>query len=350
MSHMNRKRAEAGVVFPRLDASNEKTEANMHDVTTMGTARGDDEPPPDGGYGWAYGVYLSHYLRYNSFPGADSLDFAFVGGSSLGAATLVAPVVTLLARKFGTRPPMFGGVVALAGGFIAASFASKAWHLYLCQGVLVGVGVGFIYIPSIAILSQWFSKRRSLANGITAAGSGIGGVLFSLITGSMIENISLAWSLRITGIIAFVMTFIAVVLTRDRNKIIQPAQRPFDTKLLSRKDVWLLLLWAFVSMLGYVTILYSLPDFAQSIGLSRTQATHVVTFLNLGTALGRPLIGFFSDRYGRILVPALLTLICGISCFAIWLPANSFGSTVLFALISGAIIGVFWVASTFLPP
>ncbi|KAL9047588.1 MAG: hypothetical protein Q9206_006643, partial [Seirophora lacunosa] len=202
MSHMNRKRAEAGVVFPRLDASNEKTEANMHDVTTMGTARGDDEPPPDGGYGWAYGVYLSHYLRYNSFPGADSLDFAFVGGSSLGAATLVAPVVTLLARKFGTRPPMFGGVVALAGGFIAASFASKAWHLYLCQGVLVGVGVGFIYIPSIAILSQWFSKRRSLANGITAAGSGIGGVLFSLITGSMIENISLAWSLRITGIIA----------------------------------------------------------------------------------------------------------------------------------------------------
>lgn len=52
MSHMNRKRAEAGVVFPRLDASNEKTEANMHDVTTMGTARGDDEPPPDGGYGW----------------------------------------------------------------------------------------------------------------------------------------------------------------------------------------------------------------------------------------------------------------------------------------------------------
>ena len=240
---------------------------------------------------------------------------------------------------------MLAGVIALAGGFIAASFASKAWHLYLSQGGLVGIGVGFIWIPSIAILSQWFSKKRSLANGITSAGSGFGGVTFSLITGKMIENLSLVWSLRITGIIAFVMTFIAVVLIRDRNKVIQPGQHPFDTELLLRKDVWLLLIWAFISMLGYITLLYSLPDFALSIGLSRAQATDAITFLNLGTAVGRPLIGTLCDHYGRIKVPAFLTLMCGISCFAIWLPANSFGVTVLFALISGAILGVFWVAS-----
>ncbi|KAL8751709.1 MAG: hypothetical protein Q9199_006235, partial [Rusavskia elegans] len=304
---------------------------------------GDLEHPPDGGHGWvcvaacfmincftwgivsSYGVYLSYYL------------------STFGAAMLVAPLVTFFARKFGTRAPMFAGVVALAGGFIAASFASEAWHLYLCQGVLVGIGVGFIYTPSIAILSQWFSKKRSLANGITSAGSGIGGVIFSLITGSMIENISLAWSLRITGIIAFVMTFIAVVLIRDRNKVIQPAQHPFDTKLLSQKKVWLLLAWAYISMLGYITLLYSLPDYALSIGLSRAQATDAISILNLGTAVGRPFIGYLSDRYGRVKVPAFLTLICGISCFAIWLPATSFGVTILFALISGAILGVFWV-------
>ncbi|KAI4226650.1 MAG: hypothetical protein L6R36_003016 [Xanthoria steineri] len=322
---------------------------------------GDQDPPPDGGYGWvcvaacfmincftwgivsSYGVYLAYYLRYNSFSGASPLDFAFVGGSTFGAAMLVAPVVTFLARRYGTRFPMFAGVVALAGGFIAASFASEAWHLYLTQGVLVGIGVGFIYIPSIAILSQWFSKKRSLANGITSAGSGIGGVIFSLATGSMIENISLAWSLRITGIIAFVMTFTAVVLTRDRNKVIQPAQHPFDTKLLSQTRVWLLLAWAFISMLGYITLLYSLPDFALAIGFSRGQATNTITVLNLGTAVGRPFIGYLSDRCGRIKVPAFLTLVCGISCFAIWLPATSFGVTLLFALISGAILGVFWV-------
>ena len=62
------------------------------------------------------------------------------------------------------------------------------------------------------------------------------------------------------------------------------------------------LLWAFTSMLGYITLLYSLPDFALSIRLSRSQSIDLVTFLNLGTALGRPFIGFLSDHLGRIQV------------------------------------------------
>jgi len=72
------------------------------------------------------------------------------------------------------------GVLIQTAGFISASFASRIWHLYMSQGLLIGVGLGFIYIPSIAILSQWFSKKRSLVNGISSAGSGIGGLIFLL--------------------------------------------------------------------------------------------------------------------------------------------------------------------------
>ena len=237
---------------------------------------------------------------------------------------------------------MIFGVFSLAGGFISASFAVKAWQLYLSQGALIGIGVGCVYIPSVPILSQWFHKRRSLANGITSAGSGIGGIIFSLSTDRMIENVSLGWSLRITGLIAFLMISLAIIVIRDRNDVVAPTQHPFDVALLSRYDVWLLLLWAFVSMLGYTTLLYSLPDFALSIHLSQSQAADVITFLNLGTAVGRPFIGVLSDHFGRIKVAAVLTMVCGIACFAIWIPAGSFGVTVLFALISGAILGVFW--------
>ncbi|KAL8770967.1 MAG: hypothetical protein Q9209_003386 [Squamulea sp. 1 TL-2023] len=172
---------------------------------------------------------------------------------------LVAPLVTYLARIFGTQPPMLFGVAALAGGFILASFATTTWQLYLSHGALVGIGVGFTYIPSIPILSQWFEKKRSLANGITTAGSGMGGIVFSLATDKMIESISLAWSLRITGIVALVLNTLAVVLIKDRNSVIKPSQHPFDTKLLSRYEVWLLLLWSFGSMLGQITLLSSGP-------------------------------------------------------------------------------------------
>jgi len=96
-------------------------------------------------------------------------------------------------------------------------------------------------------------------------------------------------------------------------------------------------------MLGYITVLFSLSDFALSTGLSRDQSSMVTALLNLGTVLGRSFIGVVSDRYGRIEVAGLLTFVCGVSVFAIWLPATSFWITTVFAISNGAILGVFWV-------
>jgi MFS family permease len=131
----------------------------------------------------------------------------------------------------------------------------------------VGFGVGFTYIPSIAILSQWFQRRRSLVNGISAAGSGIGRLIFSFMIRASISNLSLAWSLRITGLVSGFMNLPATIAIRSRDHKVQPKQHPFDTTLLRRYKVLLVLAWSFVSMLGYITLLFSMSDFARSIGL-----------------------------------------------------------------------------------
>lgn len=250
---------------------------------------------------------------------------------------LSATIVTVLARKFSMQSPMILGAVVLGGGFASASFATRIWHLYLTQGVLVGLRVGFIYIPSVPVLSQWFLKRRSLANSIGAAGSGIGGLIFSFATGPMIRNICSGWSLRSIVIITFITNIAAAILIRDRNSEIRLSQLALDRKLLSRVVVGLL------SMLGYVTLLFSSTDYATSIGLNQTQADQITAFLNLGTACGRPFIGVLSNRVGRIEVAGGATLLCSILVFAIWIPANSYRVVVLFALLGGAILGVYWV-------
>ena len=260
-------------------------------------------------------------------------------------AMLVSPIVTVITRRYGIHVPMVMGIIFQTAGFITASFATLVWHLYLTQGILVGFGVGFTYIPSIAILSQWFSSRRSLANDISAAGSGVGGLVFSLAVRAAIKNISLAWSLRMTGLVSGFMNVLATIALRSRNHVVQPTQLPFDTVLLRRYDVILVLAWAFVSMLGYITLLFSMSDFARSIGLDDFQAASVTAFLNLGTALGRPFIGVVSDHYGRIETSGFITLLCAISVFAIWLPATSYGVTIFFVIINGALLGVFWAVS-----
>ena len=250
----------------------------------------------------SYGVFLGYYLENNIYQTATPTDFAFIGGLNFSVAMLASPVVTLLVRRnpFGIHLPMLIGVCFQTTGFVTASIASQIWHLYLSQGFLVGLGVGFTYIPSIAILSQWFDQHRSVANGISAAGSGVGGLLFSLMVRSAISNISLAWALRITGIVSGLMNLVAIAAIRSRNNVIQPKQHPLDTALLRRYDVNLVLAWAFVSMFGYIALLFSMSNFAKSIDLDNSQAATTTALLNLGTALGRPLIGIVSDYFGRI--------------------------------------------------
>ncbi|CAD0049693.1 unnamed protein product [Aureobasidium pullulans] len=111
-------------------------------------------------------------------------------------AMIVSPIVTISTRKYGKYLTMSIGIAFQTAGFIGASFAIRIWQLYLTQGLLVGFGIGFLYIPSTAILSQWFKRRRSLANGISSAGSGVGGACFAWATEAMIQRLSIPWALE----------------------------------------------------------------------------------------------------------------------------------------------------------
>lgn len=133
----------------------------------------------------------------------------------------------------------------------------------------------------------------------------------------MINNISLAWSFRIAGIISCIIDLVAALLIHNCNRIIQPLQRGFDTKLLRHYNMLLLLAWSFINILSYITLLFSPSDFARSISLLSTQAATVSAFLNIGTAVGYPLIGIISDPYRRIEIAGILTFIYSITCFAI---------------------------------
>jgi hypothetical protein len=46
--------------------------------------------------------------------------------------------------------------------------------------MLMGCGITFLYSPSLLFLSQWFGKGRNLAEGVSAADSGVDGDVFRL--------------------------------------------------------------------------------------------------------------------------------------------------------------------------
>ncbi|KAL1857276.1 hypothetical protein Plec18167_004754 [Paecilomyces lecythidis] len=319
-----------------------------------------EDVPPDGGYGWvcvacvfwinahtwgvnsSYGVFLSYYLSHNVFPNTSALEYAFTGGLSISCAMLVAPLATYLINKFGTHLSLNLGVFFEAISFIGASFATKTWHIFLSQGACFGFGMGFLFVGSIGIAPQWFSRRRGVANGITAAGSGIGGLMYSLATGAMIPRLGLAWAFRVLAIVCFTVNVVAANLLRDRNKAIGSRVVAFHAPLFKRPEFLLYLGWGILSMLGYVALLFSLANFALSVGLSSHQGSIVSALLNLGQGLGRPFVGLFSDQVGRINMAAFLTFLCGFFCFVIWIFATNMGVLCFFAIIVGPVAGTYW--------
>lgn len=159
----------------------------------------------DGGYGWVvvfaaflltfssyglscgFGVFFSSYLSEEKFAGATRLDYAFVGGIAFGVGLAFSPIINYIQGRIGTRMTLALGNGLQFTGLLLASFSTKLWQIFLTQGLLQSIGLAFIGLPSLTIVSPWFHKKRVLATLIATAGSGIGGIVFNLGTQSIID-------------------------------------------------------------------------------------------------------------------------------------------------------------------
>ena len=58
-----------------------------------------------------------------------------------------------------------GGVVTMCG-FAASSFANSIDTLCFTFGLIAGIGLGFVYVPAIVIVTVYFEKKRAFATGM----------------------------------------------------------------------------------------------------------------------------------------------------------------------------------------
>ncbi|KAI2629391.1 major facilitator superfamily domain-containing protein [Xylaria nigripes] len=296
----------------------------------------------------AYAVFLAYYIKTNTFQASD-VGYAFIGGLSLSVAFLISPLATFLAgsKKFGTRWTIFTGNLFETIGFLGSSFATQLWHIVLTQGIAFGIGMGLCFVASAPIAAQWFHKKRSLANGLATAGSGFGGLIYSLGTNAMIEHMGLAWTFRALAIICFVVNGVASFFIRDRNTAIGSVTIALNWKLFRRPCFILYLLWMTLSIIGYVILVFSIVAYCQAIGLSASQASLVGALFNLGQGIGRPAVGLCSDSVGRFNIAMLGTLCNGLLCLFLWMfAARSFAGSVVYALVGGSVAGVMWPSAS----
>jgi MFS family permease len=219
---------------------------------------------------------------------------------SISQSLFISPAVGYTNDHFGPRTSLLLGTVFVSLSMFTASYSTRIWHLFLSQGVCFGWGLGFLYITAAPMLGLWFSSKRSLAVGIASSGAGFGGLAFNLAAGAGVETLGVRWTYRLLALCTLAVNLVCSLLLRHPRKYVPARKTTFDLREFGHVSVVLIIFWGWFTELGYIVLLYSLPTYARSIGLSAHQGAVVGAVLNLGLAFGRPIIGWLSDRLGRI--------------------------------------------------
>jgi predicted MFS family arabinose efflux permease len=92
---------------------------------------------------------------------------------------LAGPFAAALTQRFGLRRVVPAALVLIAAGSALTVAMSQAWTLYLCWGVMVGLGTGAVApVLAATIANRWFVRHRGLVLGMLTAGSATGQLLF----------------------------------------------------------------------------------------------------------------------------------------------------------------------------
>lgn len=169
----------------------------------------------DGGYGWlvvlgafsvqfwvaglvkSYGVLYVEILE--TFPNVSSAVASWIPAILSALCLVLAPVSSALSQRFSCRLVVFIGGLFCALGLTLSYFATNLIHLFFTFGVLTGLGGGLSTTPGIIIVSQYFDKRRALANGICVSGTAAGSFVFPMLIDHLVRGFGFHGTILILG-------------------------------------------------------------------------------------------------------------------------------------------------------
>ncbi len=127
----------------------------------------------------------------------------------------------------------FAGGMAGTGAFIWYGGNHQGslvalWGIYLCYGLIMGIGLGTGYLSPVKTLMLWFSDRKGLATGLAVAGFGAAKAIASPIMEWMLENLGDGGIYKMFFILAgvyFVMMLLGHLLLKKPDDWHEPTSK-----------------------------------------------------------------------------------------------------------------------------
>ncbi|KAL7952448.1 major facilitator superfamily domain-containing protein [Trichoderma compactum] len=221
----------------------------------------------------AFGVFETYYeqqILSHMSPSA----IAWIASIQSALLMVVGVISGLLfdARYFYALLPTGTFLVVL--GTMMTSLSKKYYQIMLAQGICVGAGASFLFIPSVAILPQYFKNKRALANGIAASESNIGGIGFP-------------WATRSIGFLSLATCAISIGVMRLRFRT-QEKRALLQLSAFKEAQCSLFCLACFVGFLGFYNFLVYVQPYAIKTGIADVNlGFYLIAILNAASTFGR---------------------------------------------------------------
>jgi MFS family permease len=323
----------------------------------------------DDPYGWvivaagalmtcvAFGAVFS--LAVFLQPMVESTGWSHAGIS--GAMTLVflamgvgGFVWGMLSDRFGARPVLLAGSALMVAGFLLASRATSLLEFQLTYGLLVGFATGSYFPPFIAVVSNWFERKRALAVSLTSAGVGMAPMIVSPFASWLLTTTDWRGAQMTIAALAALILLPAALLVR------QPPAAAAASPSADAGGGQEASLGAALRSLPFIVLgatyfaccaMHSGPIFhtisyAIFCGIPATMAVSIYSLEGLAGLGGRVLFGMLGDRYGvkRVLIAGLFVqaLAAGAFVFASRL-ADFYATSFVFGLAYGGVMPLYAV-------
>jgi len=331
-------------------------------------------PPPAGGarggrafYGWTAIVpsvfvilLVTNGLTLGGMAAFDPTLIAQLGVSraevkfgdfiQLGITAIMTLGSGWLSDRYGVRPVMVVGILALAAGFFGLGRVDTLSDLYWAR-FMMGLGLaGAGLAICVVAVSRWFVLRRGLALGLVLAGTSLGNGFFPRIFTTLIADQGLRTAADVAAIAILAMLLLvwwplrewpaavgaeplgrsrlaaAGVATEGGAEGSVGAELTYR-EILSRREFWLIGVAAFATFFAILGVNNNMILHMQSLGLPPVTGSLIAIPLFLAGLIGKLAAGWLTDLLGRKpvwVVSLSLMLVAVLSLSAMrpgWVPA-----------------------------
>ncbi|KDR76845.1 hypothetical protein GALMADRAFT_139714 [Galerina marginata CBS 339.88] len=296
------------------------------------------------GYTSSFGVYQDFYVREyitNSTPSAIS----WIGSFNAFLMISGGVISGRLYDKGHFYSLLWGGSLLTVFSLFMLSLArpDHYYQVFLTQGLGLGLGGGICYVPSVAIVSHYFQRRRTLAMTIVASGASLGAVIHPIMLNHILgKRLGFGNSVRASAGLVGGLLLIACSLMRTRLP-------PKESHVNSRKVLSSLVHDAPYIAATFGLLVFSIgfyfPQFylqldATSHHLNSTFSFYSLVLLNVSSALGRLVPGALANTFGVANMIVIATFSGSAAIFGM-AGVSSIAGVVLVGIIYGFFAGSF---------